>query len=259
MTIDEMKERKRELGYTYVHIAELSGVPLGTVQKIFNGTTSSPRYETLRALEQVLRTPVDSFVHEAKSPYLTKKQGEYTLEDYYALPDDTRAELIDGVIYDMTAPTSAHQLITGFIFAQLFNHAAAHKGDCLPMISPVDVQLDCDDKTMVEPDILIVCDRVKIINRCVYGAPDFVIEVVSKSTKKKDSIVKLHKYLDAGVREYWIIDPMRKKVIVYDFEHDEYPVLYGFDAKVPVQIWNGECVIDFREVYEHIHFLYERD
>lgn len=258
MTIQEMKERKRELGYTYAQISALSGVPLGTVQKIFNGSTSSPRYDTLRALEQVLRGSSEPLIREASTPYMAKEQGEYTLEDYYKLPDDPRMELIDGVLYDMTAPTSGHQLIIGFIYAQLFNHVATHKGSCLPMVSPVDVQLDCDDKTMVEPDLLIVCDRDKVIDRCVYGAPDFIIEVLSRSTKKKDAVIKLNKYLNAGVREYWMIDPMKKKVIVYDFEHDEYPVLYGFDAKVPVQIWDGECVIDFQELYEHIRFLYER-
>ena len=56
-----------------------------------------------------------------------------------------------------------------------------------------------------------------------------------------------------------MIDPMKKKVIVYDFEHEEYPVIYGFDAKIPVGIWNGELVIDFAEVYEHVRFLYERE
>ena len=112
---------------------------------------------------------------------------------------------------------------------------------------------------MVQPDVLIVCDRDKIIDRCVYGAPDFIIEVLSDSTKRKDSFVKLNKYLDAGVREYWMIDPVRKTVVVYDFEHDEYPILYGFDARVPVRIWDGELEIDFSEVYGHIRFLYERE
>lgn len=258
MTIQEMKERKRELGYTYSQIADLSGVPFGTVQKVFNGTTSSPRYETLQALEKLLGAPQNVFIKEEQTAYLTKKQGEYTLEDYYEIPDDIRVELIDGVIYNMTAPTSLHQLIAGFIYAKLLGHIMSHKGECLPLISPLDVQLDCDDKTMVQPDVIIVCDRDKIINRCVYGAPDFVIEVLSKSTRKKDTVIKLNKYMNAGVREYWMIDPVKKKVIVYDFEHDEYPVIYGFDAKIPVQIWEGVCVIDFQEVYEHIRFLYER-
>lgn len=259
MTIQEMKERKKELGYTYAQIAELSGVPLGTVQKVFNGATSAPRYETLRALEQLLGDSHDMYIREAQNVYGSKKQGEYTLEDYYEIPDDIRVELIDGVFYNMTAPTSPHQLIAGYIHARLLGYAMEKKGPCLPMISPLDVQLDCDDKTMVQPDVVIICDRDKIINRCIYGAPDFVIEVLSKSTKKKDMVIKLNKYMNAGVREYWMIDPVKKTVIVYDFDNEEYPVIYGFDAKIPVQIWNGECIIDFQEVYDHIRFLYERE
>ncbi len=266
MTIQEMKERKRELGYSNAMVAELSGVPLGTVQKIFSGATASPRFETLRALEAVLKKPSAysfsesgcSDVKETALPYLTKKQGEYTLEDYYNLPEDKRFELIDGVIYDMTAPTTIHQSILGRIYAQLLYHIDAKGGQCIPMISPVDVQLDCDDKTMVEPDVIIVCDRSKIIRRCVYGAPDFVMEVLSKSTKKKDMFIKLNKYLNAGVREYWIVDPDKKTVMIYDFEHDDYRIS-GFDDKIPVAVLNGECVIDFAALYDRISFLYERE
>ena len=104
--------------------------------------------------------------------YLAKRQGEYTVEDYYKMPDDQRRELIDGWIYDMSAPTTIHQLITNFIFAKLFSHIAANKGECIAIESPVDVQLNCDNKTMVQPDIVGVCDRNKIIKRCIYGAPD---------------------------------------------------------------------------------------
>ena len=259
MTIKEMQERKKELGLTYAQIAERSGLPVGTVQKVLGGITLTPRYDTIMALESVLGEEQSMAVRESAIPYNVKKQGEYTLEDYYQFPDDVRLELIDGVIYYMSSPTSAHQLIGGYIHSRMLQHVLNNGGECLPMIAPMDVQLDCDEKTMVEPDVLIVCDRDKIINRCVYGAPDFIIEILSKSTKKKDSVIKLNKYLSAGVREYWMIDPMKKKVIVYDFDHDEYPVVYGFDAKVPVGIWNGELEIDFAEVYDHVKFLYERE
>ena len=115
MTIKEMQERKRELGYTYAQIAELSGVPVGTVQKVLGGITLTPRYETLMALEKVLGVDANDsgtlILREARSPYGAKRQGMYDLNDYYAIPDDTRVELIDGVIYDMTAPTSVHQII----------------------------------------------------------------------------------------------------------------------------------------------------
>lgn len=257
MTIVEMKQRKEELGYTYQMISEKSGVPLSTVQKIFSGATDAPRYETLIALEKVLKKP--SEVQEPAGFYQAKRQGEYTLEDYYRIPEERRAELIDGIIYDMAAPTSAHQLILGLLYAMLLSYVREKKGECLPIISPIDVQLDCDDKTMVQPDLVIVCDRGKVINRCVYGAPDFVAEVLSRSSSKRDSVIKLGKYLNAGVREYWLIDPVQKKVIVYNFEGGRYPAIYGFDAKIPVSIWGGECVIDFEEVYEQIRFLYERE
>ncbi len=269
MTIQEMKERKRELGYSNAMIADLSGVPLGTVQKIFGGATSAPRYETLQALERVLKEDITpsmpkpsaagaSSVGESTVPYFAKKQGEYTVEDYYSLPEDKRFELIDGVIYDMTAPNSPHQLISGYIFNQLFNHIASKNGSCLPMISPLDVQLDCDDKTMVQPDVIIICDRNKIIQRCIYGAPDFVLEVLSRSTRKKDMVIKLNKYMSAGVREYWMIDPDKKKVMIYDFKHDNYPVITGFDTVVPVAVLDDECKIDFRALYDYIRFLYEK-
>ena len=257
MTIQEMKERKKEMGYSYAQISELSGVPLGTVQKVFNGTTTSPRYDTLQALEQVL-SENNNMVQEIQPEYRIKRQGEYTLEDYYEIPDDIRVELIDGVLYAMNSPTSIHQLIAGYLYGKLLNHVIERKGSCIPMISPIDVQLDCDEKTMVQPDVIIVCDRDKVINRCVYGAPDFVIEVLSQSTKKKDSVTKLNKYMNAGVQEYWMIDPKRKVVLIYNFKNEDYPVIYGFDAKIPVGIWGEECVIDFGEVYEYIRFLYEK-
>ena len=115
--------------------------------------------------------------------------------------------------------------------------------------SPVDVQLDCDEKTMVQPDVVVVlCDRSKVIRRCIYGAPDLVVrDTLSPSTRQKDVTIKLNKYIAAGVREYWIIDPDQCQVLVYDFSAAIYPVIYGFDAKIPVAIWDGDCVIDFQD------------
>ena len=274
MTIEEMKQRKKELGYSNAQLAELSGVPLGTVQKIFGGATTAPRYETLHLLEGVLsETPAppprqvyrpigydeSTRVRESRFRYFAKKQGEYTVDDYYHLPKDKRFELIDGVLYDMSAPSSPHQLVGGYIYAQIFNHIIGKKGACVPMIAPVDVQLDQDDKTMVQPDVLIVCDRDIVIRRCVYGAPDFVAEVLSPSTKKKDIYIKTQKYANAGVREYWMVDPDKQKVVVYRFEEDEFPAVYGFNQQIPVAILGGECVIDFSALYDYIRFIYERE
>ena len=105
MTIKEMQERKKELGLTYAQIAERSGLPVGTVQKVLGGITQTPRYDTIMALESVLGEEQPMAVRESAVPYNVKKQGEYTLEDYYQFPDDVRLELIDGVIYDTLTAT----------------------------------------------------------------------------------------------------------------------------------------------------------
>ena len=249
MTIQEMQERKRELGYTYAQIAELSGLPLGTVQKVLGGITLTPRYETIMALERVLGEQ-PSTMRESAAPYFAKKQGEYTLEDYYALPDDQRVELIDGVFYDMTAPATFHQLMAGELHRQISNFIIEQKGDCVPFISPVDVQLDNDDRTMVEPDVVIVCNPDQIIRRCILGAPDFVLEVISPSTKRKDYTIKLAKYQNAGVREYWLVDPYQKVVLVYFFEDETYPVIYPIDGDIPVNIYEGKLVLSFARIGE---------
>ena len=276
MTIAEMKERKRELGLSNKSLAEKSGVPLGTVQKIFSGETVSPREDTIRALERELRRgggeaySYDSYIEEAGMPggnilkedgatyhYERKQVGKYTLEDYLALPDEKRVELIDGVFYDMLTPTTGHQAVAGSLYALLLDHVLKNKGDCMPMISPVDVQLDADDKTVVQPDVVIVCDRDKFRDGRVFGAPDFIAEVLSPSTKNKDMYLKSYKYKNAGVREYWMIDTNLRKVVVYDFEHEEIPAVYGEDIPVPVLIWDGKREVDFAEIYRQVGFLFE--
>ena len=266
MTTAELIRRKKALGYTNEMISERSGVPLGTVQKIFAGITKSPRYSTLQALERVLGDAEDtgSFVREPAAVYEpskvgndAEKPGDYTLKDYLALPPERRVELIDGVFYDMAAPGSAHQILAFYLCLKLTAFVTENQGSCLPMISPLDVHLDCDDKTVLQPDVIVVCDRDKITRVGVTGAPDLVIEILSPSTRKKDMFIKPNKYLNAGVREYWMVDPDRKQIIVYDFEHDDYPLFYTFDDHVPVGIFESACRIDFTELYEQIRFLYQ--
>ncbi len=92
---------------------------------------------------------------------------------------------------------------------------------------------------MKQPDLMIVCDRKKIIRQDVFGATGFIVEIMSESTRKKDSYLKLMKYQKAGVREYWLVDPNKKKVIVYDLEREEIPLIYGFTEQLPVRISDG--------------------
>lgn len=263
MTVQEMCEQKKKLGYSYEKIAELSGLPIGTVQKVLGGITKSPRYDTLAALEKAFRPaeglPADMVKEEAFAYYGEKRQGMYTLRDYYNLPKERRAELIDGVFYDMSAPSSIHQVVSGEIYDMLRSYIRSRRGQCVAAYAPLDVQLDRNDRTMVQPDVMVVCDRSKFQRGIVYGAPDFIVEILSKATKKKDSFLKLSKYANAGVREYWIVDPEKRSVVVYDLEHDNWPVVYGFDHSIPVTIFGGECKIDFTEISQYIQFLYGQD
>ncbi len=262
MTIEEMREMKKAKGYTYEQISKKSGVPLGTVQKVFSGETQVPRYATLQALERAFREEKVSYSCDDNNPYSSvqesfayraaKKQGEYTVEDYYALPDERRVELIDGVIYDMSSPTFVHQGVAGEVYLQIANFIRANKEECVARIAPVDVRLDCDNKTMVQPDVLVICDKSKIMRWGIMGAPDFVLEVLSKSTKRKDSLTKTSKYAAAGVREYWIIDPDSKKLLVYDLENDAWPSVYGLQGRMPLGIFGGRLEIDLDMVAEAI-------
>lgn len=201
----------------------------------------------------------EQIIREEAVAYGAKPIGESTLENYYALPDDVRVELIDGVFYDMSAPTTIHQIFVSEVHRILKNYVEKKRGKCIPLVSPVDVQLDCDDKTMVQPDVLVICDRDKVIRRCVYGAPDFIAEVMSPSTSRKDSVIKLRKYKEAGVREYWMVDSDKKRVIVYDWSKGDIPKIYSFKDKVPVGIFDGECEIDFVKLFQELEWLYDKE
>ena len=129
---------------------------------------------------------------------------KYTYEDYCQWPDEERWELIDGVPYDMTAaPGFDHQTMVGNLFAILKNKLRGKP--CIPIVSPFDVILS--ETNVVEPDIVVVCDRNKIKDKNMQGAPDIVIEILSPSTTKKDRWYKKNLYEKFGVREYIIVDP----------------------------------------------------
>ncbi|MCD7957371.1 MAG: Uma2 family endonuclease, partial [Lachnospiraceae bacterium] len=125
-------------------------------------------------------------VSEALAEYARMKiQGRFTLEDYLAVREERRVELIDGVIYDMAAPNYIHQDFAFRIWRSFTDYIDKKSGRCWAFGAPVDVQLDRDDKTVVEPDVLIVCDRSKLREGRIYGAPDLVVEVLSPSTSRR--------------------------------------------------------------------------
>lgn len=174
------------------------------------------------------------------------KTENYTIDYIYSLPEGQRAELIDGVIYDMAPLSSKHQSISGELFAEIHSYIKKNGGKCKVYTAPFAVFLNADDKNYVEPDISVICDKSKIDKRGCNGAPDWIIEIVSPGSKHMDYVLKLLKYRTAGVREYWIVDPMRETVAVYNFEMKSVEH-YNFTNKVKVGIYE-DFEIDFSQI-----------
>ena len=163
----------------------------------------------------------------------------YTSEDYWNLPEEERAELINGKFYDMAPPSRIHQKLVSKLTALLNQYIADHHGSCEVYPAPFAVNLDADDKDWVEPDVSVICDPNKLTDRGCSGAPDLIFEIVSPASRKMDYGLKNTVYSDAGVREYWIVDPVKEKVVVYCYENDSDPYLYSFDVDIPVGIYSG--------------------
>jgi Uma2 family endonuclease len=182
----------------------------------------------------------------------------YNYGQYLQWDGTERYELIDGELFDMSpAPSEPHQWIVTALGAILFRKLRGKK--CRPYVSPFDVILpergekDEDVRTVVQPDVLVVCDPKKITKRGIRGAPDFVVEILSPSTAPRDRVAKAALYERHGVREYWIVDPDEKTVDALRLGADGRwiaPVRYGAEeTAAPVEALPG-VFIDLRELFE---------
>lgn len=174
------------------------------------------------------------------------EQQIHTVEDIYNLPEGQRAELIDGQMYMMAPPNRIHQEIAGELFGTIREYINKNKGQCRPYIAPFAVFLNKDDKNYVEPDISVICDKSKLTEKGCSGAPDWIIEIVSTGSQRMDYMVKLFKYRTAGVREYWIVDKQKNRIIVYSFENDDMKEYTFFDS-VKAGIYS-DFEIDFSKI-----------
>ena len=265
-----MKEIKREKGLTNEQISDWSDLPVSTVAKIFSGETKHPRFETMQALEKMFTTrclpeypgPRYDF-YPGKPPVLIKdadpnpeafyrayEGGTYTADDLDELRGDgVLGELIDGVFFNMASPPASHQLVLMELSAELHSYIKARGGACRVFTAPLDVYLEKNKKTVLQPDILVLCDRNLIRDdEKIWGAPDLVIEILSPSTRRRDMGPKYMKYEAFGVKEYWLVDLKHERVIVYPLAGDDIVNLYTFQDKIPVGIWDGDCVIDFAPI-----------
>ena len=168
----------------------------------------------------------------------------YTIEDIYNLPDGKRAELIDGRIYYMAPPSRRHQEILSFLHLVIGKYIEQNDGACKVYPAPFAVFLFSDQSKYVEPDLSVICNKDRLTDLGCSGAPDWIIEIVSPGSRQMDYYTKLSLYRSAGVREYWIVDPMKQIILVYDMEHDAAPVIYSFSDRIKVNIYD-DLEIDF--------------
>lgn len=171
----------------------------------------------------------------------------FTKSDYYNLPENVRAELIDGqLIYSQAAPSTAHQILLGELYTVINNYIKSKGGACRVFPAPFAVELCKNKKTIVEPDISVICDPGKLTEKGCTGAPDWIIEIISPGNPGHDYIKKLNLYSEGGVREYWIADPRTEKVLVYDLKRNEMEI-YTFQDTIQVNIYN-DLQINFQEL-----------
>ncbi|MGY0694987.1 Uma2 family endonuclease [Virgibacillus sp. FSP13] len=188
---------------------------------------------------------------------MPKDDRIYTYADYLSWPEDVRAEIIDGTPYLHAAPSRIHQKVQSELHRQIANFLVGKECEVYP--APFHVLLDLEDDNnneadkgnVFEPDITIVCDRSRLDDIGCKGSPDMIVEITSPSTARIDKIKKFNKYEQAGVKEYWIIEPLEIIVSVYTLQENlRYgrPDLYSDDDQVQVSIFD-DLVIDLELVF----------
>lgn len=179
----------------------------------------------------------------------------YTYVDYLTWDEDERIEIVDGKPVMQGTPSRKHQKVSEEIFFQLRQYLEGKQ--CEVYHAPFAVRLfereeDTPDeiKTVVEPDIVVVCDKNKLDEKGCKGAPDMVVEILSPATAKRDKFVKLHLYRRAGVKEYWIVDPIEQSVQVFELEGTNYnpTAFYNKDDIAKVNALDG-CFIELSRVF----------
>ena len=184
------------------------------------------------------------------------KQDRFTFSDVLTWDENERIEIIHGEAFMMAPPSRIHQEISGEIFRQLANYLEGKR--CKVYSAPFGVRLferdgdsPGDVDTVVEPDISVVCNRSKLDDHGCKGAPDMLIEILSPSTLRHDQLVKLNLYQQAGVREYWIVDPMSKSVQVFLLDSEGFlriHEVYGRTDVAKVNVLDG-CFLELSKVF----------
>lgn len=184
------------------------------------------------------------------------QEQHYTYADLLEWNDDVRYELYSGIPMALASPSDIHQRISGEIYLQLGNYLRGKK--CRAYYAPLDVRLFEEDgdhpkdvDTVVQPDLMVVCDQNKVDRHGVHGAPDLVIEILSDSTRRIDRLTKFNLYQRAGVREYWVVDPDAHTVAVHLLQDGQYgsPDFYAANTIIPVSVLD-DCMVDLSRIFQ---------
>lgn len=181
-------------------------------------------------------------------PMAKKIGNSFTFKDYVKWPDEERWEIINGEAYSMTpAPSIRHQEISGYLFS-LFAQFFKGRG-CKPFYAPTDVVFD--EQNIVQPDLLVLCDKNKITENNIKGAPDLIVEILSPSTALKDKREKKALYELFGVREYLIVYPVEELVERFVIADGRYSTaeVFGWDEILPLAIF-PELRLNLWEVFD---------
>ncbi|MDR1713589.1 MAG: Uma2 family endonuclease [Coriobacteriales bacterium] len=179
-----------------------------------------------------------------------QQQEHYTYADYLTWGSENRYELIGGEVRAMSpAPSIIHQEIVLALANQLFE--SLRDDPCRLLISPVDVRLNADaaDDTVIQPDLVVVCDEDKIGADCVVGAPTLVVEVLSPSSARYDRLVKFNLYRDSGVPEYWIVDPESRTLQVNIWFNGGYLASIHDESETVESTSIPGCLVDLGSVF----------
>jgi len=175
-----------------------------------------------------------------------KQKNFYTEKEYECMEHDGLIEYDSGIVMMFPAPGPVHQALVRELNAVIRNYLLGKPYKVYP--APFDVRLVLSSGIKrTQPDLSVICDKRKITHKGCEGAPDFIIEVVSTHSKKYDYLTKLKWYEEAKVKEYWIVNPLNRTVLVYMFEKGEIEQ-YNFNDTIPVGIWEGDLKIDFSQL-----------
>lgn len=186
---------------------------------------------------------------------LAFEEKTYTYEDLLEMDEDKRYELIDGKLYLMGAPVTIHQLLLGELGVQFISYLKGK--ECKAIMSPIDVRLDAPKRGnkaryVVQPDLVVICDKEKIDKKGIIGSPDLAIEILSPSTKQHDKLVKFNIYQHYKVKEYWIID-IEEQIVYPYILNDEgvytLPRMYEITEDIKVNVLDN-LTISLKEFWK---------